>query len=144
MDQLVDCAIQSASAPDPEGVFGGNTENVASLIEVVKSLYDNMDSSLRFSIPEPKNQPTQPSISGGITIDSIKDFRGVVCPLNYVKTKIALEQIKGGQILSVLLDEEGAKNVPASAAADGHEVLSVTREDDHWQVLIRKSKEANE
>lgn len=142
-EQLIDCAIPSASAPDPEGVFGGNPDDVASLIADVKTLYDNMDSSLRFSIPEPMNGPTQPSTSAEITVDTFKDFRGVVCPLNYVKTKLALEQMESGQVLAVLLDEEGARNVPASAAADGHEVLFIARENDHWRVHIRKAQEGD-
>ncbi len=113
---------------------------MASLVAEVRTLYDNMDASLRFSTPEqPKARPTEPSPPAEISVDSFQDFRGVVCPLNYVKTKLALEQMKGGQILSVLLDEEGAKNVPESAAAEGHEVLSVTRQDNHWQVVIRKA-----
>ncbi len=140
LDQLITCAIRSASAPDPERDFYGNTDDVVSLIAAVKTLYENMDSSLRFSIPEPMDLPIEPSKSAEATFDSFKDFRGVRCPLNYVKTKIALDEIEGGQILAILLDEEGARNVPESAAADGHEILSVTCEHDHWRVLIRKRK----
>jgi sulfite reductase (ferredoxin) len=141
LDQVIACAIPNASAPDPEHAFDGNTDDVAFLIAAVKNLYDNMDASLRFTIPEPTDRPKEPSESAGITVDIFKDFRGVVCPLNYVKTKLALEQMKGGQTLAILLDEEGARNVPASAAADGHEVLSVARENGHWRVLIRKAQE---
>lgn len=143
LEQLIACAIQSASAPDPENAFHGNPDDVASLLTAVKTLYENMDASLRFAIPEPTDRPREPSQSAQVSVDNFKDFRGVVCPLNFVKTKIALEQMKGGQTLAVLLDEEGARNVPASAATDGHEVLSVTREGDHWRVLIRKRQEGN-
>ncbi len=139
-EQLIASAFRSVSAPDPEGAFDDRGDDVASLVAEVRTLYDNMDASLRFSTPEqPKARPTEPSPPAEISVDSFQDFRGVVCPLNYVNTKLALEQIKGGQILSVLLDEEGAKNVPESAAAEGHEVLSVTRQDNHWQVVIRKA-----
>jgi sulfite reductase (ferredoxin) len=141
LDQVIACAIPSASAPHPERAFDSNTDDVAFLIAAVKNLYDNMDASLRFAIPEPTDRPKEPSESAGITVDIFKDFRGVVCPLNYVKTKLALEQMKGGQTLAILLDEEGARNVPASAAADRHEVLSVARENGHWRVLIRKAQE---
>ena len=40
----------------------------------------------------------------------------------------------------MLLDEEGARNVPESAAGDGQEVLSVMREEQHWRMIIRKAK----
>jgi len=68
------------------------------------------------------------------------DFRGVACPLNYVKTKLVLETLGKGQTLRILLDEEGARNVPASAAADGHKVLAVAPKGDHWEVVLRKEQ----
>ena len=70
--------------------------------------------------------------------DKEVDFRGVVCPLNYVKTKMVLDQLAGGKVLSVLLVEAGAKSVPGSVEKDGHDVLSVEQLDDHWQVVIQK------
>ena len=72
--------------------------------------------------------------------DSTQDFRGVVYPLNYVKTRMALSKLRPGQVLAVLLDEQGAQHVPASAASDGHAVLSVACEQNHWRVLLRKGK----
>jgi TusA-related sulfurtransferase len=60
--------------------------------------------------------------------------------LNYVKTKLALGRLQPGQTLAVLLDQTGSENVPASAARDGHEVLSVAPQADHWIVVIRKGK----
>ena len=42
-------------------------------------------------------------------------------------------------MLAVLLDEQGARNVPVSAAKNGHEVIAVEREASHWRVTIRKS-----
>ena len=47
-------------------------------------------------------------------------------------TILALGQMKGGQVLEILLDDKGAKNVPESAARDGHTVLSTIRKGDHW------------
>jgi hypothetical protein len=44
----------------------------------------------------------------GLTSDSQS---GVGCPLNYVKTKIALGGLSAGQVVAVLLDEK-ARNVP--------------------------------
>ncbi len=72
-------------------------------------------------------------------IDREADFRGVVCPLNYVKTKMLLDQLHRGAVLSVLLDPEGAKNVPESVEKDGHDVLRVEQQGKHWQVVIRKT-----
>jgi TusA-related sulfurtransferase len=43
-----------------------------------------------------------------------------------------------GQVLAVLLDRQGARNVPESAGRDGHHVLSVVEEQDRWRVVIRR------
>lgn len=47
--------------------------------------------------------------------------------------------MQSGQVLSVLLDEPGARNVPGSVAAEGHQVLAVEQQQEHWRVLIRKA-----
>ena len=71
-------------------------------------------------------------------MDREADFKGVTCPLNYVKTKLLLGQMDYGQVLAVLLDEAGGRSVPESAANDGHEVISKQKEGGRWRVLIRK------
>lgn len=139
LEQVVRSAIHCASASDREEAFPGTVEEVALFVGAVKDLYQNMDSSLRFSTTVKKEQPAPVTSSRKTIADLSKDFRGVVCPLNFVKVKLALEQLESGQTLIVLLDEEGAKNVPGSVSSEGHEVLSITRESDHWQVFIRKA-----
>ena len=120
--------------------------HVAALVSAVEDLYESMDQSLRFhpATPpgtEPKDAEAETVASdqpADITIDREADFHGVTCPLNYVKTKLLLGQMSTGQVLSVLLDEAGAKNVPESAEKDGHEVLSKQQQGDRWRVIIRK------
>ncbi len=68
------------------------------------------------------------------------DCRELACPLNYVKTKIRLEQMKPGQRLCILLGEEGARNVPISAREDGYDVVEIIPKDDHWRVTIFRKK----
>lgn len=51
------------------------------------------------------------------------DITGELCPLTWVKTKIALERLAPGDVLTVLCPAgEALENVPRSAALDGHEV----------------------
>jgi tRNA 2-thiouridine synthesizing protein A len=51
------------------------------------------------------------------------DLTGVECPMNWVRTKLALERLARGDELSVRLDPgEPLESVPASAREDGHEV----------------------
>lgn len=51
------------------------------------------------------------------------DLTGVVCPLNWVKAKLALEELDQGDQLTLLLDPgEPVESVPQSAREDGHDV----------------------
>jgi TusA-related sulfurtransferase len=67
------------------------------------------------------------------------DLRGVICPYNFVKTKLKLETMKQGQVLSVLLDDgDPIRNVPRSVQNEGHTVLEQVRVDQAYRVLIRR------
>ncbi len=49
------------------------------------------------------------------------DLTGVPCPLNWVRTRLALEAMQTGQELIVRLDPgEPRESVPRSAREDGH------------------------
>jgi tRNA 2-thiouridine synthesizing protein A len=51
------------------------------------------------------------------------DLTGVVCPLNWVKARLQLEQMSRGEVLTLLLDPgEALDSVPRMAGEDGHEV----------------------
>jgi TusA-related sulfurtransferase len=46
--------------------------------------------------------------------------------MNWVKTKLALEELAEGETLEVVLDDgEPMRNVPRSAKAEGHRILRV-------------------
>lgn len=71
--------------------------------------------------------------------DAELDLRGVICPYNFVKTKLKLETMAAGQILAVLLDEgDPILNVPRSVSDDGHIVLSQEPLAHFYRVMIRK------
>ena len=58
------------------------------------------------------------------TVDEKVDVTDVVCPVTFVKTKVALEEMDEGQILQVHINGgEPLKNVPRSVAEEGHTVL---------------------
>ncbi len=57
------------------------------------------------------------------TADRFLDLAGVPCPLNWVRTRLALEALRPGQELVVRLDAgEPRESVARSAREDGHEV----------------------
>jgi tRNA 2-thiouridine synthesizing protein A len=54
---------------------------------------------------------------------STLDLTGTPCPLNWVKAKLALEQMGAGEEIVLLLDPgEPLESVPQSAREDGHDV----------------------
>ena len=75
-----------------------------------------------------------------MSVDRELDLQGEVCPYTWVKSKLVLEQLDGGQLLRVLVDNsESASNVPRSMELEGHEVLSVEpAEPRGWHITVRK------
>ena len=86
-----------------------------------------------------ENEEKESAESAAIFPDVKKDFRGVMCPMNFVKTKIALTPMQSGQILEILLDDGAPiENVPGSVKNEGHTILSTEKVENYWKVLIKK------
>lgn len=73
--------------------------------------------------------------------DAELDITREVCPMTFVRTRLALDRLPGGAVLRVRLrGEEPRENVPRTAAEQGHEVLhSETGADGVTTLLIRKA-----
>jgi TusA-related sulfurtransferase len=51
------------------------------------------------------------------------DITGLTCPMTWVRTKLELERMEAGEVLTVACAPgEALENVPRSAADAGHEV----------------------
>lgn len=117
--------------------LSANQSKVFDMADAVLGLYDNMDDSLRFKTNDgevilEKQAPNQPSILE-------KDFRGVACPMNFVKTKLVLETMAVGDMLTILLDDGAPiQNVPNSVELEGHRIVSKDQVDVFWKVTIEK------
>jgi len=128
--------------------FTSRKDEVLLLADAVIKLYEGMDDSLQFKTPGAlKTQEDKvieaPNESKEFPVESpeirIKDFRGVACPMNFVKTKIELSSLQSGELLEVWLDDgQPIQNVPGSVRNEGHEVVSVNQVEDYWKVLIKK------
>ncbi|HEY4173108.1 MAG TPA: sulfurtransferase TusA family protein [Rhodopila sp.] len=70
------------------------------------------------------------------------DITRDVCPMTFVRTRLALDRMAPGETLLVLLKgEEPLRNVPRTATEQGHEVLSLeTDANGITQLLIRRGK----
>ncbi len=68
------------------------------------------------------------------------NIKGLVCPYTFVKSKLAIEEMKVGEVLEILLDyPEASRSIPKSMEEHGHTVLKVEKiNDKDWIILIRK------
>ena len=75
-----------------------------------------------------------------LNVDDFVDITDVNCPVTFVKTKVALEELDDGQILQVHLnDGEPVQNVPRSIKEEGHEVLKLQDNGDGtYELYIKK------
>ena len=107
-----------------------------------KNAKDKSVSSVKSVGQKNTSEKEQKSSAGepeAISPDVKKDFRGVMCPMNFVKTKIALTPMQSGQILEILLDDGAPiENVPGSVKNEGHTILSTKKVENYWKVLIKK------
>ena len=71
------------------------------------------------------------------------DLRGISCPTNFVKAKLALEDLENGEQAEIILDDgEPVKNVPRSLKAEGHKLLGLTQSaDGHYVLTLEKHEE---
>ena len=71
------------------------------------------------------------------------DIRGLVCPMTFVKAKLAIEDMITGGLLSITLDYEPAtRSIPNSMRELGHEVLAIEQTGPkEWRLTIRKRGE---
>ena len=93
----------------------------------------------------------QPAVDGNTSDSSgdtttqeapVFDLRGVMCPMNYVKTKLKMEMMDDGEQLEVWLDAgDPIKNVPMSLRNDGHKILAeeaLDADQQHYKILVEK------
>ena len=73
-------------------------------------------------------------------VDDRVDITDVNCPVTFVKTKVALEELDEGQVLQVHLNNgEPVQNVPRSLKEEGHEILKLEDNGDGtFELYVRK------
>lgn len=79
--------------------------------------------------------------SSGVTSDSSNvqmDLRGTPCPINFVRTKLRLEQMQPGSLLEVWLDPgEPIEQVPDSLTMEGYRVEAIEDRASFFAVKVR-------
>jgi len=73
--------------------------------------------------------------------DATLDCIGLYCPMPIYQTAKKLKELKAGQVLEVLADDEGIKeDMPAWCRTTGNELLGIEEEAGEYKVYIRKAK----
>lgn len=145
--------------------LAGQLAAARDFLDEVQRLYDSMDASFNFPMEKQARSPAAhpdktekigregSDVTEGVAGQALAveratneqaavelDLRGVVCPFNFVRAKLVLEQMQTGEILEIILDDgEPIRNVPNSFREQGEEVMSVTPETDStFRVRIRR------
>ena len=131
LDQAFDYRLSDADD------IGHLEESVARMLARMDELFLSLNAQLNFGVePVSKELSDEKPVEGN---KHVIDLRGMACPLNFVKAKLALEKIDLGQVLEVLLDDgEPVKNVPLSFTEQGQEVVDVAKQGEHFCVKVRR------
>ncbi|NJL83762.1 MAG: sulfurtransferase TusA family protein [Chloroflexaceae bacterium] len=71
--------------------------------------------------------------------DACLDLRGTPCPINFVRTKLRLEQMPPGALLEVWLDPgEPIEQVPDSLMVAGYPVETIEDRRDYFVLQVRR------
>jgi TusA-related sulfurtransferase len=75
-------------------------------------------------------------------VDKELNLKGKVCPYTFIESMLALEEMKIGEVLRVIVDFPPAVcDVPKSLKNEGYEILDVspTNETD-WAILVKNTE----
>src|SRR5438094_8268174 len=111
-------------------------------VEACKTMSEEPGQKLKADATNPDQaaQPAAPVSPAAVTKPATTlDLRGVMCPINYVKTKLRLEMMEPGEVLEVWLDAgEPIKNVPQSLRNDGQNVIAEVPVESYYKVTVEK------
>jgi TusA-related sulfurtransferase len=77
--------------------------------------------------------------STSVSPDACLDLRGTPCPINFVRTKLRLEQMSPGLVLEVWLDPgEPIEQVPDSLKMEGYRVEALDERQDFFALFVSR------
>lgn len=69
------------------------------------------------------------------------DCLGFYCPMPIAKTVEKMKELKPGEVLEILADDEGIKSdMPAWCETTGNEFLAIEEENGKFRIYIRKKE----
>lgn len=70
------------------------------------------------------------------------DCVGLYCPMPIVKTSQKMKELKVGEVLEIIADDEGIRqDMPAWAETTGNEFLGIEEADGEIKVYVKKTRE---
>ena len=77
------------------------------------------------------------SVSTLLSPDAQLDLRGTPCPINFVRTKLRLQQMQPGELLEVWLDAgEPIEQVPDSLTMAGYQIEQIRDCSNYFSLLL--------
>ena len=78
-----------------------------------------------------------------IQFDDEVDITDKVCPMTFVKAKVAIDELEDGEMLDIRMNEgEPVQNVPRSMKEEGHQILKlIDNEDGTYTLYVKKVEE---
>lgn len=81
---------------------------------------------------------SSPTNSAAQVPDDQLDLRGTPCPINFVRTKLRLEQLSPGSLLEVWLDPgEPIEQVPDSLKMEGYSIERLDEQTGYFVLHVR-------
>ncbi len=118
-------------------------EDVKYLVDRVTKMYESLNPRLEITLSK-ENENNKIQDSNDVNDDkslNIVDLKGVKCPMNFVKAKVALSKINSQEMIGFYLDDgDPIKNVPKSVGIEGHEIIQIDTQYEGYNLLIVKKK----
>src|SRR3990170_4294809 len=82
---------------------------------------------------------------GGLEIEKIDkelNLKGKICPYTFIESMLALEEMKVGEVLRVIVDYPPAVcDVPKSLKNEGYEILDVSPVNEtDWAIVVKNTE----
>ena len=133
-DELIDYKLGDVSD------ITSKEDDIKYLATKVKDMYASLNGQLEITLAKEteieaeKVEDSKPSVQ-------VVDFRGVQCPINFVKVKVELSKIKSGDQRGFYLDDGAPiNNVPKSVEKEGHKIVSIDTNYDGYNLLVIEKK----
>lgn len=133
-DSLIDYKLGDISD------ISSTEEEVTYLFTKVKAMYDSLNGQLEITLSKELEDEVKGKTKEAPKAN-IVDFRGVQCPINFVKVKIELSKIKSGETKGFYLDDGAPiNNVPKSVEKEGHKIISIDENYPGYNLLTIEKK----